>query len=95
MSEPAHSRQLLDRIAGVLGDLALEIEGLGGELCGDPDIAIRHCEQLQSIDVVAQTARHLAGILGSSDPAETVSEINLETLRRALLASGRSLETAT
>ena len=45
------------QIAVVLEELSQEVEALGGALCLDMDIAMRHLDTLQSIDLIAQKQR--------------------------------------
>lgn len=86
MSKPGHSPDLLKAIAEVLGELAMEVETLGATLCADPQMVANHMDQLQGIDVAAQTASHLAAVLNSDHPEDALDDIRLEALRHRLMA---------
>ena len=71
-------------IAQSLRLLAGDTESMGLALCGDPDIAARHMEQLQAIDRISQSLRELARVLAAADPQAAIGEICLGDLRSAL-----------
>jgi CheY-like chemotaxis protein len=80
MANAATHRQ----IAVVLEEIAQEVEALGATLCVDMDIAMRHIDTLQAIDLIAQKQRSLAALL-NSDCAETgIEQIAIDTLRERL-----------
>ncbi|RIV92873.1 hypothetical protein D2V17_01010 [Aurantiacibacter xanthus] len=78
------SLRLLGGVAEILEELAGEVECLGESLCADPDVIVRHMDQLQGIDLIAQTARQLAMLVGSDNPAAALGDVRLEALRRRL-----------
>ena len=85
MTEPSQaSSRLLGGVAEILEELAGEVECLGETLCADPDVIARHFGQLQGIDLIAQTARQLSMLVGSSNPATALGDVRLEALRRRL-----------
>lgn len=72
------------QIAVVLEELALEVEDLGGRLCTDMDIAARHMDVLQAIDLIAQKQRSLARLLEADCPIQAIEQIGLDVLRDRL-----------
>lgn len=86
MSTAGHSQLLLDSLAGVLADLAAEIECLGEALCSDPQVVGQHMAQLQGLDLAAQCSRTLADILQSRQPEVALANVGLEALRERLQA---------
>ncbi|MCW1383031.1 hypothetical protein OLX02_09365 [Novosphingobium sp. KCTC 2891] len=84
MANQATHRQ----IAVVLEELAQEVEALGAALCVDMDVAMRHMDTLQSIDLIAQKQRSLAALLDADCPAEQVEKIAIDTLRERMRLLG-------
>jgi hypothetical protein len=80
MANAATHRQ----IAVVLEELSQEVEALGSTLCVDMDVAVRHMDTLQSIDLIAQKQRSLAALLVSDCPEAGVEKIAIDTLRERL-----------
>ena len=72
------------QIAEVLEELSREVEALGSSLCGDMDIAMRHMDTLQAIDLIAQKQRSLAAVLNADCVVEGVESIGLEKLRERM-----------
>jgi hypothetical protein len=72
------------QIAVVLEELALEVEDLGGRLCTDMDVAARHMDVLQAIDLIAQKQRSLARLLEADCPIQAIEQIGLDVLRDRL-----------
>lgn len=72
------------QIAVVLEELSQEVEALGGALCLDMDIAMRHLDTLQSIDLIAQKQRSLASLLVSDCPEAGIEKIAIDTLRERM-----------
>ncbi|MBB3359419.1 MULTISPECIES: hypothetical protein [unclassified Novosphingobium] len=80
--DPASLRDAThQRIAVVLEELALEVEDLGGRLCTDMDVAARHMDVLQAIDLIAQKQRSLARLLEADCPITAIEQIGLDVLR--------------
>lgn len=77
MAHQATHRQ----IAVVLEELSQDVEALGARLCTDMDIAMRHMDALQAIDMIAQKQRSLAALLIADCPAEGVEQIAIDVLR--------------
>jgi CheY-like chemotaxis protein len=69
------------QIAVVLEELSQDVEALGGKLCVDMDIAMRHMDTLQAIDLIAQKQRSLASLLNSDCPEAGIEQIAIDTLR--------------
>lgn len=72
------------QIAVVLEELSQEVEALGAALCTDMDIAVRHMDTLQSIDLIAQKQRSLAGLLESDCLEAEIEKIAIDTLRERM-----------
>ncbi len=75
----------LSRVAAVLDSLAHEIEALGHELCGDPELLARFIGQLQRFDRIAQFQRELAGLLRAECHQTALGQLRMDELA-ALLA---------
>lgn len=69
------------QIAIVLEELAEEVEALGASLCTDMDIAMRHMDKLQAIDLIAQKQRSLGSLLVAERPVEEIERIAIDVLR--------------
>ncbi len=80
MAKEATHRQIAD----VLVELSEEVEALGSSLCTDMDIAVRHMDTLQAIDLIAQKQRSLAAVLNADCVVEGVESIGLEKLRERM-----------
>lgn len=76
------------QIALVLDELAEEVEALGARLCVDMDVAVRHMDTLQAIDLIAQKQRSLAGLLIADCPAAGVERIAIDVLRERMRLLG-------
>jgi CheY-like chemotaxis protein len=72
------------QIAVVLEELSQDVEALGAALCSDMDIAMRHMDTLQAIDLIAQKQRSLASLLTSDCPEAGVERIAIDTLRERM-----------
>lgn len=72
------------QIAAVLEELSLEVEALGATLCIDMDVAVRHMDTLQSIDLIAQKQRSLASLLVADCPSAEIERIAIDTLRERM-----------
>ena len=84
MANQATHRQ----IAVVLEELAQDVEALGAKLCTDMDIAMRHMDSLQGIDLIAQKQRSLAALLEADCPMEQVEKIAIDVLRERMRMLG-------
>jgi hypothetical protein len=80
MANAATHRQ----IAVVLEEMSQEVEALGASLCLDMDIAMRHIDTLQAIDLIAQKQRSLAALLEADCPEAGVEKIAIDTLRERM-----------
>ena len=72
------------QIAVVLEELSQDVEALGAALCGDMDIAMRHMDTLQAIDLIAQKQRSLAALLSADCPAASIEQIAIDALRERM-----------
>ena len=72
------------QIAVVLEELSQEVEALGAALCVDMDIAMRHVDTLQAIDLIAQKQRSLAALLEADCPEAQIEQIAIDTLRERM-----------
>jgi CheY-like chemotaxis protein len=80
MANAATHRQ----IAVVLEELSQDVEALGGVLCLDMDIAMRHMDTLQAIDLIAQKQRSLAALLNADCPQAGIEQIAIDALRERM-----------
>ncbi len=76
------------QIAVVLEELSHEVEALGATLCVDMDIAMRHIDTLQAIDLIAQKQRSLAALLLADCPTAGIEQIAIDTLRERMRLPG-------
>lgn len=76
----------MSTIVEILVEVADEIEMLGEVLCSDDDFADRHMQQLQAIDLIAQTQRVIATLLDRNLAPEAIDEVGLDALRERLYA---------
>lgn len=72
------------QIAMVLDELAQDVETLGASLCSDIDVAMRHMDSLQAIDLIAQKQRSLAKLLNADCLETEVERIGLDILRERM-----------
>lgn len=80
-ASPAEAFATHRQIAVVLDELSEDVEALGAALCLDGEIAVRHMGTLQSIDLIAQKQRSLAGLLRSDCPEKGLERIAIDALR--------------
>jgi hypothetical protein len=76
---------LLLRLAEELEYARRLLDVMGDELCGDAAVVMRHSVALQSVDIVGQILGHIANVVRSSDPPETVNRIGMCELKGRLL----------
>lgn len=77
----------LTRVADVLDGLAHEVEALGNELCGHPEMVARFIGELQRFDRIAQFQRELAELLRADCQRTALSQVRMDEL--AGLLAGR------
>ena len=83
---PAPSTNLMDhRLAEEMEFIVRQLEQLGGTLANDPILLRRHAAELQSIDLMKQSLRHLAQVVGAEDKALAAGNVTLSELRGRLL----------
>lgn len=82
---PAPSTNLLDhRIAEEMDYIVRKLEQLGGILANDPILLRRHSYELQSIDLMKQSLRHLAQVVAADDKALAAGQVTLTELKSRL-----------
>jgi hypothetical protein len=82
---PAPSTNLLDhRVAEEMEYIVRKLEQLGGILANDPILLHRHSYELQSIDMMKQSLRHLAQIVAAQDKALAAGQVTLTELKSRL-----------
>lgn len=79
----------LREAAGILLELAAQVEALGARLCTDPAVIARHISELQIIDLIAQKQIHLAELLLAECPHAAVEAMKVEDVKRRI---GESLK---
>lgn len=84
--KPAPSANLLDhRVAEEMEYIVRQLEQLGGILAGDPILLRRYSYELQSIDLMKQSLRHLAQVVAAEDKAIAAELVSLTELKGRLL----------
>lgn len=78
----------LKAAAGILAELAAQVEVLGTRLCTDPAVIARHITELQAIDMIAQKQLHLAELLVAECPHAAVEAMRIEEVKHRI---GQSL----
>ena len=73
--------------AGILTELAAQVEALGAELCTDPAVVVGHIDALQAIDLIAQKQLHLAELLVAECPHAAVEAMRIEEVKRRIGSS--------
>jgi hypothetical protein len=82
---PAPSTDIFDhRIAEELDYIVRKLEQLGGILANDPILLRRHSYELQSIDLMKQSLRHLAQVVAAEDKALAAGQVSLTELKSRL-----------
>ncbi|MEO6359173.1 MAG: hypothetical protein ABIO43_01190 [Sphingomicrobium sp.] len=82
---PAPTEDLLSlRLAEELEFARRMLDTMGDELSGDAAVVMRHSVALQSVDIIGQMLGHIANVVRSSDPPETVSRIGMCELKSRL-----------
>ncbi|MEA3042479.1 MAG: hypothetical protein QOH47_317 [Sphingomonadales bacterium] len=84
-ARPAPSANQLDhRISEELEFIVRQLEQLGGTLSNDPILVQRHSTELQSIDLMKQSLRHLAQVVAAQDKAHAADLVTLTALKARL-----------
>jgi hypothetical protein len=82
---PSPSANILDhRVAEELEYIVRKLEQLGGVLANDPILLRRHAYELQSIDLMKQSLRHLAQVVAAQDKALAAEQVTLTELKSRL-----------
>jgi len=82
---PAPSTSELDhRIAEEMEYIVRQLEHLGASLANDPILLRRHSAELQSIDLMKQSLRHLAQVISAQDKAFAADLVTLTDLKAKL-----------
>ncbi|HET7709938.1 MAG TPA: hypothetical protein VFK50_10495 [Sphingomicrobium sp.] len=85
---PPSDDPLSNRLADELDYARRLLEQMGDTLSSDPTVVARHLVTLQAVDVVGQMLGHIANVVRSSDPAETVERMGMADLRARLQRRG-------
>ena len=80
---PTHD-VLSQRLAEELEFARRMLDTMGDELSADAAVVMRHSVALQSVDNIGQMLGHIAKVVRSSDPNETVSRIGMCDLKNRL-----------
>ena len=84
-ARPAPSKKLIDhRVAEEIEFIVRQLEQLGGVLANDPILLRRHAAELQSIDLMKQSLRHLAQVVSAEDSALATELVTLTELKARL-----------
>lgn len=78
MTEERRQRR---EIAGIMSELAAEIEALGARLCCDPLVIERHFDELQRVDRLAQKIAAIGQVLDAECPITAAGALRLEELQ--------------
>ncbi|MEH6759456.1 MAG: hypothetical protein V7676_18440 [Parasphingorhabdus sp.] len=79
------SEELQEKIAAELDRIHHDLEQIGVSLCGDMEMAERHCEPLQRLDELGQRSFWLAKLLRTDNPVELINNITLGSLSSRLV----------
>lgn len=74
-------------LATALLQLGTEIEALGAELCGDPDLIARHCDTLQQFDLIVQKQQAIAALLRAECLPCAIGALEIDQFRQELQAA--------
>jgi hypothetical protein len=64
------------------------LDQMGDELAADMGVVMRHSVSLQAVDIVGQMLGHIANVVRSSDPEESVDRIGMCDLKARLVRKG-------
>lgn len=78
------SQQILGILAQILRETGADVERLGAVLCEDESVAMRYCDALQTIDVIAQRQLGIAQFLEDHCRQEAIESVTLEALQARL-----------
>lgn len=67
-------------------EISNKLELVAADLCGDPGLAERHIEALQSIDLICQTQQSLADIFSADRPDIAVDALGIDMLKARFVA---------
>lgn len=81
---PPTTDVLLLRLAEELEFARRMLDTMGDELSADAAVIMRHSVALQSVDIIGQMLGHIANVVRSSDPPETVNRIGMCELKARL-----------
>lgn len=76
------------RLADELDYARRMLDQMGDELAADMGVVMRHSVALQAVDIVGQMLGHIANVVRSSDPVESVERIGMCDLRARLVRKG-------
>ncbi|MFL6734534.1 MAG: hypothetical protein ACJ8EY_07550 [Sphingomicrobium sp.] len=75
---------LLLRLAEELEYARRMLDTMGDQLSSDTAVVMRHSVTLQSVDIIGQMLGHIANVVRSSEPKETVDRIGMCELKARL-----------
>ena len=82
---PAPTDDVLSlRLAEELEYARRMLDTMGDELSADAAVVMRHSMALQSVDIIGQMLGHIANVVRSSDPKESVERIGMGDLKNRL-----------
>ena len=83
---PAPTDDVLSlRLAEELEYARRMLDVMGDELSADAAVVMRHSMALQSVDIIGQMLGHIANVVRSSDPKESVNRIGMGDLKNRLM----------
>jgi hypothetical protein len=87
--EIAKTDDLLDlRLAEELDYARRMLDRMGDELAADMGVVMRHSVALQAVDIVGQMLGHIADVVRSGDPQQSVERIGMCDLKGRLVRKG-------
>ncbi|NVE95312.1 hypothetical protein [Altererythrobacter lutimaris] len=72
--------ELRTAITASLEEVAQLVEALGSQLCLNPELVSGFLNELQSIDLAAQTLRCNAAVISAENPVEAARTVKLQQL---------------
>lgn len=81
---PPSDDTLMLRLGEELDYARRMLDAMGDDLCGDPAVVMRHNVALQSVDIVGQMLGHIANVVRSSRPTDSVALIGMCDLKARL-----------
>ncbi len=76
------------RLAEELDYARRMLDQMGDELAADMGVVMRHSVALQAIDIVGQMLGHIANVVRSSEPGQSVERIGMCDLKARIVRKG-------